>query len=288
MPASTCLPVARRVRVALALLTALAGFTGSAAQAKDLPLWEAGLGVGALWFPDYRGSDQTHGMVLPVPYLVYRGDFFKADRQGMRGVLFNTDRVDLNLSLNASQPVDSKDNNARSGMSDLKPSIEFGPSLDLTLFRSADERVKLDLRLPVRAAFSIESSPRSLGWIASPRVNLDLIDVAGAQGWNLGLLAGPIYATRRQHEYFYSVAPQYATATRPAYSAPGGYSGTQFLAALSKRYPSFWVGGFARYDTLKHAAFEDSPLVRRRNSVFAGVAISWIIGESSTRVQADE
>ena len=280
-------------RLHLAHAGALAGIVlgltmSPAIQAKDLPLWELGLGVGGLWFPDYRGSDESRGYLLPVPYVVYRGEFFKADRNGIRGMLFNTDRLDLNISVNASQPVSSDSNDARSGMSDLKPSIEIGPSLDITLWRSEDRRTKLDLRLPVRAAFSIESHPRSLGWIASPRVNLDIADVAGQSGWNLGLLAGPIYATRRQHEYFYSVSPEFATANRPAYTAPGGYSGAQLLAALSKRFPGFWVGGFARYDTLKSAAFEDSPLVRRSSSVFAGVAIAWILGESSTKVNADE
>lgn len=267
-----------------------AGLLASAAPAAagDRPLWELGLGVGALALPDYRGSDEGRTWVLPVPYFVYRGEILRADRNGIRGVLFESDRLDLNLSLSASQPVSSEHNDARDGMPDLDPSVEFGPSLDLTLWRSGDRRTKLDLRLPVRAAFTIESNPRSLGWIASPRLNLDIADVAGQPGWNLGLLAGPIYATQRQHEYFYSVAPQFATATRPAYRAPGGYSGTQFLAALSKRYPGYWIGGFARYDTLAGAAFEDSPLVKRRHAAFAGIAIAWILGESSTRVDADE
>ncbi len=266
----------------------LAAAAAPGVQAKELPLWELGLGVAGLWFPDYRGADETHGYVLPVPYVVYRGEFFKADRNGIRGMLFNTDRLDLNISLGASQPVSSDSNRARAGMPDLKPSLEIGPSLDITLWRAADQRSKLDLRLPVRAALSVESHPRSLGWIASPRLNLDMADVGGVNGWNLGILAGPIYATRRQHNYFYAVSPEFATADRPAYSASGGYSGTQFLAALSKRFPGYWIGGFARYDTLKSAAFEDSPLVRRSNSFFTGVAVAWIFGESSTRVNADE
>lgn len=283
------MPFRYAVKPLAAIVAATLGIAAApAAHAKDLPLWELGLGVAGLWFPDYRGSDEARGWLLPVPYVVYRGQFLKADRQGIRGMLFDTDRLDLNISLNASQPVSSDHNDARSGMPDLKPSIEIGPSLDITLWRTADRRSKLDLRLPARAALSIESHPRSLGWVASPRLNLDIADVAGQDGWNLGLLAGPIYATRRQHDYFYSVPAEFATANRPAYRAPGGYSGTQFLAALSKRYPSYWVGGFVRYDTLKHAAFEDSPLVRRNSSVFAGIAIAWILGESSTKVDSDE
>jgi hypothetical protein len=61
----------------------------------------------------------------------------------------------------------------------------------------------------------------------------------------------------------------------------------QFLMALSKRYPKFWVGGFARYDTLRGAAFEESPLVTSRHYAAGGIAISWILGESRERVATD-
>ena len=62
----------------------------------------------------------------------------------------------------------------------------------------------------------------------------------------------------------------------------------QYLAAVSKRYPSFWVGAFVRYDSLVGASFADSPLVRSKDYFAGGVAISWILGESSTRVVLDE
>lgn len=259
-----------------------------AAAAKDLPLWEAGVGVAALHLPDYRGSDEYGLYAFPIPYFVYRGEIIKADRQGIRGKLFDTDRVELNISLNASLPVDSSRNRARRDMPDLEPSVEIGPSLDLTLWRSADRRRKLDFRAPLRAALTIESPPRSIGWVFSPRLNLDLQDVAGLSGWNLGVLVGPLYANRRFHRYFYAVEPQFATATRPAYEAPGGYAGAQFLTAVSKRFPRYWVGGFARWDTLRGAAFEDSPLVKSKRSFAAGIAIAWVFGESATRVEADE
>jgi len=56
----------------------------AAAQAKEAPLLEYGLGVGAVAFEDYRGSDSMH--VYPChPYVVYNGKFLKADREGVRG-----------------------------------------------------------------------------------------------------------------------------------------------------------------------------------------------------------
>jgi outer membrane scaffolding protein for murein synthesis (MipA/OmpV family) len=258
-----------------------------ATPAATEPLWEAGLGIAGVHFPHYRGSEQSRGYLLPAPYLVYRGDFLKADRHGVRGVFFKTERLDLNLSVGASLPVSSKDNRARAGMADLKPSVELGPSLDVTLWRSGDRRNKLDLRVPVRGAVTVESSPRFIGGQFFPHLNLDVHDPAGFGGWNLGLLAGPVFTDARYNRYFYEVSAADATASRPRYEAPGaGFAGTQFLVALSKRFPKYWIGGFARYDALQGARFEASPLVTSRSYFAAGLGISWILGESKERVSA--
>ena len=256
----------------------------TAAQADDKPLWELGAGVSALAFPDYRGSDQTRNYVLPIPYVVYRGEFFKADRDGVRGIFFDSENVEIHASVGASFPVDSKDSDARRGMPDLKPTVELGPAVDITLWRSAAPGMKLTLRLPVRAGFTVQRSPEYIGLLFSPRLNLDIENVGGLPGWNLGLLASPGYGDARFHRYFYSVSPAYATPSRPAYDAPAGYNGMEFLAAVSKRFPRYWVGAFVRYDTLAGAAFVDSPLVRTRGYFAAGVAIAWIFAESSQQV----
>jgi outer membrane scaffolding protein for murein synthesis (MipA/OmpV family) len=202
--------------------------------------------------------------------------------------LFDSDKVDLNLSLSASPPMKSDDVAVRTGMPNLKATVEVGPQLEFKLWRSASQDRVLRLRLPMRAAFTAERSPRSVGWVFSPNLNLDVSDVAGFPGWNFGFLAGPIYADKKQHEYFYGVSQQYATVSRPAYAASGGYSGTQFLASVSKRFDQTWFGAFARYDTLSGATFENSPLVAKRSFATVGVAFSWVLGESSTRVALDD
>jgi outer membrane protein len=259
-----------------------------AARAEEKPLWEAGLGIGALSFPDYRGSDESRVYPVPVPYFVYRGDIFKADREGVRGEIFDRRYLELSISLNATIPVDSEDNEARRGMPDLKPTIEMGPSLDVHLWRSSDERVELDLVMPLRVPVTLESSPQALGWVFSPRLNLDIEDIGGHEEWDFGFGVGPLYADREFHEYFYSVAPEYATADRSAYDAPGGYSGIHVLTSLSKRFPRYWVGAYVRYDVLDGAAFEDSPLVRSRHALAGGFGIAWIIGESRRKVESDD
>ena len=140
----------------------------------------------------------------------------------------------------------------------------------------------------MRWALRIGGSPRDVGLVFSPRLNLDVADPGGFAGWRLGTLLGPIFADRRNNAYYYDVAEAFASAERPAFASAGGYAGSQWVVALSKRYPRHWVGLFARYDTLRGAAFADSPLLRSRHMWAAGFAISWIIGESATQVEYGE
>jgi len=270
------------------LLAAILCASAFPARAELRPEWEFGLGATALTLPDYRGSDESRGYVFPFPYLVYRGDFLRVDRQGVRGIFFESDRVELNLSVNATPPVDSEDNRARQGMPQLDPTIEIGPRLDLTLARDRAKEWALELRTPLRAVIATDlSHAQHAGYVLYPHLSLVMRPGFAGGKWNLGLQAGPLYATRRYHRYFYGVDEAFATPERPAYAASGGYSGTLALASLTRRFRGFWIGGFARYDTLKGAAFESSPLVKRDYSVMAGVAFAVVFAESERKVEVE-
>ena len=257
------------------------------AAAEMVPQWELGAGVAGLMLPDYRGSDEVRNYLLPLPYIIYRLDWIRADRNGVRSTLLNREYAEVNLSLSATPPVRSNNNRARQGMSDLRPMVEFGPSLDIHLWRSDGHRFKLDVRTPVRAAFTVESHPRDAGVSLSPTLNFDVAGIGG-RPWQLGMLAGPIFATRRQHQYFYGVSESDARPDRPAFDAHGGYAGLQFLVALSRQFEKAWFGAYARYDTLRGAVFEDSPLVRRDYYVSAGFAIAWVPLRSSSLIEREE
>ena len=238
--------------------------------------------------PDYRGSDESQTYVLPFPYVIYRGDRLRVDRQGVRGVLFESERFEFDLSLNATPPVDSDENRARQGMPHLDPTIEIGPRLNVKLVQDRAREWALNFRMPLRAVIATDlSRVEGAGYTAYPHLTLDMRPLLFGVKWNLGLQAGPLYATRRYHEYFYGVEPQFATPERPAYEARGGYSGTLALASITRRFPKFWVGAFARYDTLKGASFEDSPLLRRDYAVMAGIAVAWVFMESQKRVDIE-
>ena len=258
----------------------------ASAQADQKPLWEFGLGPALLALRDYRGASSSHVYPLPVPYFVYRGKFLQADRDGLKGKIFDQKFAELHISLSATPPVRSA--SARSGMPDLRSTVEIGPALDLKLWQSAQDQVKVDFLTSARSAITVEAKPRAIGWVIDPHLNVDLDAPWGFEGWKLGWLVGPLFATRKYNDYFYSVAPQYATTDRPAYRSSGGFSGTQTVFSVTKRFPRYWTGAYVRYDTLSGATFADSPLVKRNSYWSAGIAVAWMIKQSSRLVEATD
>ena len=264
-------------------------FLTRTATGEEKPLWEAGIGVALLQMPDYRGSDENRLYVLPYPYLVYRGDILKIDERRISGQIFKTDRVLLDLSGYGSVPVKSSNNTARAGMPDLDPTFEIGPSLEVILAKSSDDNYKLSLSFPVRAFFSTDfSSVRREGWIFSPRINFEKLDVIPDTGLKLGISAGPMFADSSYNTYFYTVEAAYATATRPAYSAGGGYSGSTLSVGLSKTYKQFIFNAFVSADFLDGAVFKDSPLVKTKTSIMSGFNVSWLFFKSAKTVASDK
>ncbi len=263
-----------------ALLILLLAFVAPVA-AERLPLWEAGIGVAPVSFPHYRGSSEQEVYLLPLPYLIYRGDAFQIDRGGARGLLVDTPRFTVDVSADGAVPVASGDEGARAGMADLDPVFEIGPSAKWLLHRRND--VEWQLRMPVRAGVATDfRSAKHIGWKAHPMLAVDIRN--GPGGWNLGMSAGPQFASRDYHGYYYDVARADAAATRPAYRASAGYSGTALQFSASRRFRDWWVGAFLRYEYLGGAAFEGSPLVETRQAVTGGLGVAWVFGRSERTV----
>lgn len=263
--------------------TCLTLFSLNAAAAQE-PLWELGVGLSALSLPDYRGSSTTQDYLLPYPHIIYRGDFLEIDRDNIKGRLFTSDRIDLDISVAAAPPVNSDNNDARDGMDDLNPAAEIGPSLEILLFGSKEDS-GFFLKLPVRKVIATDLSDfTDAGWTFSPY--LQYKDKHFFGDWTFSASLGPMYATARYHDYYYGVDPVDAAAGRPAYSATDGYSGSRVTLTLDKRIGrDYWVGAFMRYDDLSGASFEDSPLVEQDHSLMAGIAFTWFFAHSSTMVE---
>ncbi|MEJ2398418.1 MAG: MipA/OmpV family protein [Gammaproteobacteria bacterium] len=259
----------------------VASFTVTPASARDTTAhWDLGIGIGGLSIPHYRGSDQRQDYVAPIPYVRYEGKRLKIDREGGRFYLYKGDNVQLDLSTSIAFPVDSHDDRARQGMPDLHPVFELGPRAQYVLYTNPAGNLQWRLALPVRLAIATNiRHTRSIGLVFSPYLQLRYL-----RQWDTAMSAGPIFASETYHDYYYQVDPQYATATRPAYDAKGGYSGIRLTLSASRRFRHrYWLGLFLRYDRFDGAIFADSPLVKQNHSFMAGLAFAWILSQGERR-----
>ncbi len=240
----------------------------------ELPRLELGAGLFALEAPDYRGSSETDTYLLPVPYIKYRGPRLRVD-EGAQGVIFESPDLLLTLSGNLSLPADD-DKPEREGMDELEALVEIGPAVNYRFYRLDGSAWWIDL--PLRFAYTLDSDFDSVGAVFQPRLSWRKPARRLGQ-WKLRFNIGPLYSSDDHHAYFYSVSPEEATPTRPAYDADGGFSGFRTEFTYSKRFGRYWLGGFLRYDDLDNSKIDDSPLVTDTDSWFGGIALAWVFHE---------
>lgn len=262
-------------------MLALSGAALAQQQATDLPLWEVGVFGGAAVTPAYPGADDRSARALALPLLIYRGKVLRADRSGVNARLLATERVEVDLGFALSLPARSGDVAARAGMPDLKSLLEFGPRVKVLLAEPGPgSRVRLEV--PLRAPVELGNGFRRQGLVLEPRL---VWETSGDNGnWQSDVNLGVVAGDARLNQYFYEVAPQYATATRPAYHAGGGFMMTRLGASLSRRLSPDWrVFGVSRYDNYSHAANRGSPLFRRNSGWSVGIGFTWTGYRSAAR-----
>ncbi|MFT8243689.1 MipA/OmpV family protein [Roseomonas sp. BN140053] len=260
------------------------------AQEVRLPVLEAGIGGGGGWLPDYPAAGQNHVQGIGFPYVIYRGEILRSDDQGVRGRVYRSGGVGIDLSLGGAFPSSSSKNDARRGMPDLDWQGEVGPALRLTLWRDPAAPRRVNLELPVRAVFSSDlTSVHYRGVVFSPELAFEQYGL-GFPGARLRAGIGPIVATGRLMDYFYRVEPRFVRPDRPAFDAEGGYLGTRLQ--FSYRVPvtdRLSVVGGGRVENFSGATNSDSPLFRRdwNLSLALGVAFSFYRSEATVASSAD-
>lgn len=235
----------------------------SAEEETAKPLWEFALAGYGLYGPAYPGSVETQGNFLPLPFPIYRGKFLRLGEdteKPIRGRLFQSDwlRLDLDMDLNFGSK--SQDIEARTGMPDLDPLVEIGPELELKFTNQPSNRGNLYMALQGRAAVSFDGfSPSWRGMSFSPE--LRYVRNFEQHGKRLKLRLTPTFATSDYMKYYYQVDPLFADGQRPAYNASGGYLGTTLGVSLHLPVtPKFEVRSGARLGFLQGARNENSPL----------------------------
>ncbi|MEO3474674.1 MipA/OmpV family protein [Roseomonas sp. CAU 1739] len=261
------------------------------ARAQQLPVFEVGIAGGGGTVPAYPASSQNQWRGLVVPYMIYRGDIFRADDGGMRARASLADDIELSVSASGGFHAASSDVTARQGMPDLDWLGEIGPNLRFTVWRGENEAspARLVVDTPVRAVFSTDWSSISFrGFTFAPDIAYERLHVF-SQYARLRVAAGVLFGTDRYTDYFYGVAPEYATPGRPTYDARAGYVGARLT--LSYRLPiterlSVVAGG--RVENFSGATNADSPLYRSRwnGSLVVGFAFSLWRSDAQVDVSA--
>jgi MipA family protein len=236
-----------------------------------------GFGAVPLVINHYRGSDQFKGYIIPSPYISYKGDTIEAEQSYVRGKLYGNDYFAIKISMIVGLSVESEDNDARRGMPDLGYMFEAGPMLILYLWKSENRRHLLTFELPARQVFATDFTDIDrVGLFSVPYLNLISSPGEYSFGWSTEFSIALMYADRDYHAYFYTVDNEYALPERPEYHARGGYSGLQLALILNKRIGRIQLIPFVRYDYLRMAVFEDSPLVRTRHYLATGLATFYV------------
>lgn len=266
-------------RIIGALLLALSG----AAGAQELPLWEVGMLGGAASTPAYPGSSDRSTRGLLLPFLIYRGEIFRADQSGIGARLARSERVELDVGLAASLPARSDDVGARASMRDLGTLLEFGPRLKVRLADpTPHSRLRLDI--PLRAVIEARGGVRGQGYTFEPKI---VYEMRGPQeAWTFNSHIGMVIGDRKVNRYFYEVQPEFATASRPAFQADSGLMLVRVGASGSRLVnPDLRVFGFVRYESYAGAANKESPLMKRNTGASAGIGFAWTIKRSASKAR---
>lgn len=243
--------------------------------AQELPRLELGAGAALLARPDYRGSRQFSTTVFPVPYAIYRGERVQVSREGLRAGLFASDSVRLSLSLSASLPGNDSEQSLRRGMPALLPTFEAGPSLD---WRLGEAGGVWQLRLPVRAVAATDLREfEGIGWLVYPHLHFRSLRQRGDWGVETAAGAGPLWASRKYHRYFYRVELQFETPDRPDYDVGSGYSGARATAYLGLRRGAWRINLGISHDALDGAVIRDSPLVETDHATVVALGVFYTL-----------
>lgn len=237
--------------------------------------WALGLGLGVFEYNLYPGSKATNRLMLPAPYFTYLSSRFEIDR-GIKSFIYHSNIIIIDISADFLLPVNSDDTEARKGMPDLDFMLQAGPSLEFKLNEKNKNYFEARFEIPLRIALATGfTSVENIGYLIEPRFTFDH-QRSSETGLSHKVTTGLKFATEDYHAYYYDVAPEFATATRPEYSSDAGYGGSFFNYRATYKAGDLVYWMFLRYQSLRGAEFEDSPLVEKLDYYLVGAGFSWI------------
>lgn len=256
----------------------LAAFYSGPIFASDT-IWELGAGLAAINLPLYAGSDESKNYVIPFPYVRIKSKYLEID-DGIRGFLFESPDLRINISADFGIPVNSEDSDVRTGMEDLNTVIQVGPSLEMIFAGGRKQAFEFRLEVPVRLAIATDiKQTENVGWIVEPRLTYETLRPF-KKGWAYEVSGGIKYASKEYHQYYYDVTAPFVTANRAFFAADKGYSGFFLDLVGSWREKEMFYFATVRYQNLSSTVFEGSPLLEDSNYISVGLGVVWFFADS--------
>ena len=238
---------------------------------------DLGLGIGAMFYPDYMGSKNDNALFILYPYIHYQSEKLNIDRRGLKHHFFSHGNFTLELSAAGSLPV--KSSGAREGMNDLDPALELGPALIYTVYE--DDDLSLQLDFPFRAVLSTDFKGVDYrGYVYELRGE---VEYTFYNDYLLQFHTGFMWGDSKYHNHLYGVGINDITTSRTAYQAKAGYTAYKTSLGISKRFENIWAGAFARHYSLNESSIKNSPLTERNSAMYTGIFVAYIFDDGVTR-----
>lgn len=255
-----------------AFAAAIAAASSPAQEAGSLPLWEIGAVGLAASQQAYPGASENVHRGLALPFLIYRGEFFRADRGGAGIRTVKTPTFEVDVGVAAAFGASSDEVAVRQGMPDLGTMVQFGPRLKWRL-GDGPGHGRIRAEFPLRGVFDLNDHLAYKGMAFEPEL---IFERYTQGGWSYSTSIGAVWGDRHLADTFYGVAPVYATAGRAAYVANSGLITWRLSASFSHELSSdLRLFGFARADSVTGAANESSPLVQEKTGTSVGLGLTY-------------
>ena len=256
-------------------------------EGEELPLWEFRFAAFGRYAPAYPASAVQNLTVLPLPYPVYRGSRlrFGEDLDAFaEGRVVRRPRVRVDINFNVNFGEDSKDLPVRTGMPDLDLMLEVGPELEISLNNRPATEGEFLLAFQLRAAVSFNGgSANGRGFGFNPQLEYRLDQAFGTRNdWSFRWK--PTWVSEDYADYYYEVAPEFATPARSSYDASAGYVGSEFRVGLERQLTDrLKFDGSVKLWINNGAKNSQSPLYQDDHGLGVQAAFIWTLGTSERR-----
>lgn len=208
-----------------------------------------GIGSGFGFIPNYPSSKRTDFHYMFFPF--YEGKVLKMDQnEGVRNEILANDHWNIGINYVFNFPVISANNEERTGMPDLNWLVQVGPQFKYHFLRKDRWLFSLFGTIQANVETTFTNTWKLHGVLFNPgvRIKYDFKEAGELQfryEFNL--------SSSEYQQYYYGVAQEYATATRPQYTGQAGwqslivgfiysYSWGNWVAFVSPNYYHYGLG----------------------------------------------